>query len=406
MGKISRRQFALRSGAVMLALPAIGLGEWRGKREAAWSLSDKFLQRLPALMDWAAVPGVAVAIVRDGKLAWSKGFGVKKAGEKDAVDSSTLFGAASLSKPVFSYAVLRMRDEKLIDLDRPLWNYLPNPDLPDTENSKLLTARHVLSHSSGLQNWRFNHDQKLEFAFKPGESFRYSGEGFFYLQRVAEQITGRGFEEFMQERVLKPLGMGTSTYLWKPENESRVAWGHDQRLSPSAMFNATQGKLMLTIASDWKKPVESWKYEDVVRAQALINKDRPALPNFLLPNTAGSLITSVDEYAKFMVRLMDRPTRDNFDVSDSDRREMLTTQTKINSGISWGLGVGLEETALRKLFWHWGDNGTYKDFMMGDPVTRSGIVVFTNGSNGQRIWRTIVAEATGTDYAAFYFWMT
>jgi CubicO group peptidase (beta-lactamase class C family) len=406
MSDITRRQFALRSGAALFALPALGFGQKPGKREPAWYLSDEFLEKLPGLMDWAAVPGVAITIVRDGKLAWSKGFGVKKVGEKDTVDSSTLFGAASLSKPVFAYAVMRMRDEKLIDLDRPLWNYLPNADLPDTENSKLLTARHVLSHSSGLQNWRFNRDQKLEFAFKPGESFRYSGEGFFYLQRVAEQITGRGFEEFMQERVLKPLGMVTSTYLWKPENESLVAWGHDQRLSPSPMFNATQGKLMLAVAADWKKPVESWKYEDVVKAQALINKDRPALPNFLLPNTAGSLITSVDEYAKFMTRLMDRESRDSLDISEAGHKEMLSTQTKINSGISWGLGVGLEEAASRRLFWHWGDNGTYKDFMMGDPVTRSGIVVFTNGSNGQRLWRTIVAEATGTDHAAFYFWMT
>ena len=406
MSNITRREFALRSGAAMISLPAIGFAQKQSKQAPGWSLSDKFLETLPTLMEWAAVPGVAIAIVRDGKLAWSKGFGVKKAGEKNPVDSSTLFGAASLSKPVFAYAVMRMRDDKLIDLDRPLWNYLPNTDLPDTENSKLITARHVLSHSSGLQNWRFNRDQKLEFAFKPGQSFRYSGEGFFYLQRVAEHITGRGFEEFMQERVLKPIGMSTSTYLWRPENASLVAWGHDQRLSPSEMFNARQGKRMIEIASEWKKPVESWTYDDVVKAQAVINKDLPPLPNFLLPNTAGSLITSVDEYAKFIVRLMGRPSRDNVDISDATRREMLSTQTKINSGISWGLGVGLENAGSHNRFWHWGDNGIYKDFVMGDPTSRSGIVVFTNGSNGQRLWRTIVAEATGTDHAAFYFFMT
>ena len=103
---------------------------------------------------------------------------------------------------------------------------------------------------------------------------------------------------------------------------------------------------------------------------------------------------------------MDRPHRDELDISESGRKEMLTSQTKINSAISWGLGVGLEQEEGRSLFWHWGDNGTYKDFMMGDPVKRAGIVVFTNGSNGFRLWRTIVAEATGGDHAAFYFWMT
>jgi hypothetical protein len=103
---------------------------------------------------------------------------------------------------------------------------------------------------------------------------------------------------------------------------------------------------------------------------------------------------------------MDRPHHDDLDNSETGRKQMLTTQTPINSALSWGLGVGLETKKDRKLFWHWGDNGTYKDFMMGDPVTRSGIVVFTNGSNGQKLWRTIVAEATGGDHAAFYFWMT
>lgn len=403
---MTRRSFALGAAAASVSLSTMVSGQSTSKQRSSWMLSDGFVKQLPKLMEWASVPGVAIAILRDGKLVWSKGFGVKKAGEQDVVESSTLFGAASLSKPVFAFAVLRMRDDKLIDLDRPLWNYLPNPDLPDVESSKLLTARHVLSHSTGLQNWRFSPEQKLEFAFKPGESFRYSGEGFYYLQRVAEQITGNGFEDFMQERVLKPFGMLTSTYLWKPENRSRVAWGHNSSMVPSPMFNATQGKRMIEIAAEWKKPVGSWKYDDVVRAQAIINKDRPPFPNFLLPNTAGSLITSVDEYAKFMIHLMDTSQRDTSELSEPSRREMMTSQTKINSGISWGLGVGLEEAGAGKLFWHWGDNGTYKDFMMGDPVSRSGIVVFTNGSNGHRLWRSIVADATGSDHAAFYFYMT
>jgi CubicO group peptidase (beta-lactamase class C family) len=114
----------------------------------------------------------------------------------------------------------------------------------------------------------------------------------------------------------------------------------------------------------------------------------------------------VDEYAKFMIRLMERPRRDELDLTDSTRAEMIKTQTPINVALSWGLGVGLERFQDRQLFWHWGDNGTFKAFMMGDPVKRSGVVVFTNGSNGHRLWRTIVAEATGSDHAAFYFFMT
>ncbi len=356
-------------------------------------------------MEWANVPGVAVALISDGQVSLSRGFGVKKAGATDTVDGDTLFGAASLSKVVFSYAVHKLRDEKQIDIDKPLWDYLPNEDLPAGENSKLITARHVLTHSSGLQNWRFSAGQKLEFAFKPGERFQYSGEGFYYLQRVVEKISGRGFEEFMRERVFKPLGMTNSTYTWDNALDAKVASGHNNRMVPSEIFNSQQGKKMIAIAEEWKKPVNTWKYEDVVKAQATINKELPPFPNFLLPNTAGSLVTSVNEYAKFMLRLMDNRKRDEFDLAEATRREMLTPQNKINSAISWGLGVGLETDDGRTSFWHWGDNGVYKAFMMGDPVKRSGVVVFTNGQNGHRVWQRIVAEATGSDHAAFLLYM-
>ena len=405
MPKLSRREFAAAAGTSLAAIPLAARGQGKSEKAGNGVISDEFVERLPTLMQWANVPGMAVAVIRDGKLAWSRGFGVKKFGDAGAVESSALFGAASLSKPVFTYAVLRLRDEKLIDLDRPLWSYLPYADLPDVEQSKQITARNVLSHSTGLQNWRFQRDQKLEFAFKPGERFGYSGEGFYYLQRVLENITGRGFEEYMRERVLKPLGMTSSTYLWIPENESRIAWGHNGRMMPSQMFNAQGGKKMIDLAAEWKKPVESWKYDDVVRAQTTLNKDALIYPNFLLPNTAGSLVTSVDEYAMFMLRLMDGGKRDGLELSETARKEMLTPQTKINDAISWGVGVGLERVNGRTLFWHWGDNGTYKDFMLGDPARRSGVVVFTNGSNGHKIWRTVVAEVTGSDHPAFYFYM-
>src|SRR5256885_4854910 len=102
MNNITRREFAFRTSAALIALPAVGLGQKLPAQVSSWTLSDQFLERLPTLMEWAGVPGVAVAIVRDGKLSWSKGFGVKKVGESGAVDSSTLFGAASLSKPIFA----------------------------------------------------------------------------------------------------------------------------------------------------------------------------------------------------------------------------------------------------------------------------------------------------------------
>lgn len=392
--------------AASVAAPLVMRAQTATTRKNRSPFSASFLAQLPRMMEWSNVPGVAIAVLKDGELSWSGGFGVKRAGEPEKVTTDTLFGAASLSKPVLAFAVLGLRDKGMIDLDRPLWNYLPYDDLPAGEQGKQITARHVLGHSTGLQNWRFNRDQKLEFAFKAGERFQYSGEGYYYLQRVIEKITGRGFESYMQETVLKPLGMRASTFSWTAEAASRMSSGHGNRMQPLESFNAQRGKQMLRLAQEWKKPIEAWTHEDAVRAEREINKDSPAYPNSLLPNTAGSLITTVDEYARFMSRLMSNKRDDERDISESSKREMLTLQSKINSDVSWGLGVGLETYAGRQMFWHWGDNGSFKAFMMGSRSTGAGVIVFANAQNGHRIWQRVAAEAMGRDHPAFYFYMT
>ncbi len=399
--KLARRTFIVGVGGALAAAPLIAVGQKGTKAEP----SAAFLKSLPQLMEWTNVPGLAIAILKDGKLAWSRAFGVVKAGESTPVGTDTIFPAASLSKPVVAYAILRMRDANLIDIDRPLWRYLPYADLPDVEYAKTMTARHALSHSSGLQNWRFGREDKLQFAFKPGESFQYSGEGYYYLLRVIEEISGRGFEEYMQDAVLRPLGMVNSTYGWNAAIEPKVTWGHNGRMRPSEGFNAQRGREMLVTAEKLKKPLASWKHEDVAKAYAEANKDAPIFPNFLLPNSAGSLLTSVDQYAQFLGRLL-KPRGDQLDLSAAARRDMFITQTKINSAVSWGLGVGLEKYGGRTHVWHWGDNGNFKAFMMGDTANASGVVVFTNASNGHKLWQRIVVEVMGADHPASYFFMT
>lgn len=408
MTKATRRKFILSTVATAFSLPLVTRAQGENRSAAAPNskLSKEFLDRLPELMEWANVPCISIAQIERGQLASTLIFGVRKAGDAELAPPDTVFGAASLSKPVLAYAIMRMRDEKLIDLDRPLWDYLPYEDLPAGEQAKQITARHALSHSTGLQNWRFNRDSKLEFAFKPGERFQYSGEGFYYLQRVVEKITGRGFEEYMQERVLKPLGMKTSTFSWTAGSESRLSWGHNGRMVPQELFNAQRGRRMLALAPEWKKPIEKWTHDDAARAQSIISSDQPVFPNFLLPNAAGSLMTSVSEYSRFMVRLFGFGKPDALSLSDASRREMLTPQTKINKNLSWGLGIGLESYQGRTLFWHWGDNGTFKAFMMGDPASGSGVIVFANAQNGHRLWQRVAAEKMGRDHPAFYFFMT
>lgn len=408
MSRITRRLFALRSASALLAALAprsyAAGGQNQGppaKSAATWMPSKEFLAGLPRLLELAYVPGLSVAVVEGGRVAWAAGFGVRNAETKEPVDADTVFPAASLSKPVFAYAVLRLRDEGLIDLDRPLAEYLPGAYALEDPRAKLVTARHVLSHTSGLQNWRFAKEDKLQISFDPGARFQYSGEGYFYLQRVVERVTGQPLVRHLRERVLGPLGMKGSSYVWLPEYEKRTVWGHRNRGQAVEGFAARAGRRMEEVAARTGKPVEEWKYEDVVRAMPEVDPNWNGHPVGLLPNVAGTLNTTAPEFAAFMVRVMERPARDGLDVKESSRREMLTPQVRINSALAWGLGWGLESERGRTYFWHWGDNGTFHCFALGDPATRDGIVVFTNSNFGPKVYQRVINHATGHDHPAF-----
>jgi CubicO group peptidase (beta-lactamase class C family) len=262
-----------------------------------------------------------------------------------------------------------------------------------------------MSHTTGLQNWRNSRDQKLVLSFTPGERFGYSGEGFYHLQRVVEKITNKGIDQLMRERVFKPFGMETSTYSWLPESANLICSGHTFRGQPSDSWNAQQGPKLLELATKTNKPLESWKYEDVVEGYAQVNPTIHPVPNFLIPNVAGSLLTTASEYAKFLTRVFDSAAKDEFSISEATRREMLTPQVKVNSSLSWGLGWGLESAAGRNYFWHWGDNGNFKAFTINDPVRRWGMVILTNSGGGLKLCNPIVREATGHEHAAFLWGM-
>ena len=159
----------------------------------AQSVSDPSvaaLQReLPGWMGQGAIPGLSVAIVRDGTTEWVGSFGVTDKSTARPVDDRTLFGAASLSKTVFAYAVLKLVDVGKLDLDVPLSRYYPERIVDDARLDRI-TARLVLSHRTGFPNWRPN-GGALRIFFTPGERFSYSGEGMVYLQKAVETIEGK-----------------------------------------------------------------------------------------------------------------------------------------------------------------------------------------------------------------------
>jgi len=160
------------------------------------------------------VPGLSIVVIHRGRIAWQHAYGVT---------DRTVFEAASLGKPVFAYAVMKLVDAGVLSLDVPLHQYLPEP-VAD-ERMKLITARMVLTHKTGFQN-EVMPGQTLALRFTPGTRFGYSGAGFLYLERVVEHLTRKNLTVLMQELVFKPLGMRDSGYVWIPEYETRKASGH------------------------------------------------------------------------------------------------------------------------------------------------------------------------------------
>ncbi len=359
-----------------------------------------FQSQLPERMAGAGVPGLAIAALEDGVVTWTAGFGTMRRDAQQPVRGDTIFQAASLSKPVFAYAALRLCDIGRLDLDRPLNDYLPLPEASEAAGLERISARQVLSHSTGLQNWRFGPEDDLRLAFPSGTQFAYSGEGYVYLQRVVEQVAGRPFESFMQAELLGPLGMRHSTYLWQLEHEPLVAAGHCDDDEPAEPYNAWQGRRLHELAQEWQRSLDTWRYDDIAAAAPALYPDLAALPNNLIPNAAGSLMTTVADYAQFMTLVL-APRGDRLELMPDTRRAMLSPQIRIDDELAWGLGWGLAAGAAHATSWHWGDNGRAQHFVVADPARRAGLVLLTNDCAGLALCEQIYAAVAGHGHPAF-----
>ncbi|MBK9088352.1 MAG: serine hydrolase [Holophagales bacterium] len=198
----------VRRGAA-LALGRIDPAGW--VRAPSWESTVAAIERLtPLLMGELHVPGVSIALVRDRKVAWTRSWGVADARTGAPVTGETLFEAASMTKPVFAFSVLKLVEQGRIDLDRPLAEYVAPPAVPFQEERLRITPRMVLSHTSGLPNWRKGGEERdgpLPVLFAPGSRFGYSGEAIFQLQRAVEKVTGEPIEEHARRTLFAPLGM-------------------------------------------------------------------------------------------------------------------------------------------------------------------------------------------------------
>lgn len=323
---MNRDRLREQAGSVVEVLP----GSPDESLEALVSLDGD----LPGWMDEAVVPGLALAVVTSDSL-WTRAYGVTDANEGHPVVGTTLFEAASLSKPVFARMAMMEVGRGTIDLDAPLAEYWAYPDLQDDEWADAITARMVMTHRSGLPNWR--RDQPLSIEFAPGDRFQYSGEGYVYLDRALAVMSGQSLEERAQRMVLAPLGMERSSFTFRLD-ATDYAIPHDG-----------QGR-----------PLEK----------------RSAPPP---GNPAASLHTTATDYGRFIRQLL-REIRSNPSVLAA----LTDGSTPVAEGVEWGLGWGVEYRGDRgaPALWHWGDNGPFKAFVYVDPLADRGFVFFANSHNG------------------------
>ncbi|MFZ0061578.1 MAG: serine hydrolase [Pyrinomonadaceae bacterium] len=326
-------------------------------------------QTIPALMTEADIPGLSIALIRDSKLIWTHEFGVANTETKAPVNSNTVFEAASLTKPVFAYAVLKLVDSGKLDLDTPLVKYLPGRyDVGDDPRLDKVTTRDVLRHTTGFPNWRPRGAETLKIYFTPGHHFSYSGEGFVYLAKVVEHITGEPTNAFVKRTVFDPLDMKSSSLVWRNDYESLKAFNHD-------WVGGVSGR---------GKPEKA--------------------------NAAASLQTTANDYANFVIamlkgtglkpataRLMLKPQST---VTLAGAFNLNAPEVKLASNVQWGLGWGLEKTEAGMAFWHWGDNGDTKAFVLAYPQRKTGLVMFANSANGLSMINELIGNAMGNDQPA------
>ncbi|MES2390819.1 MAG: serine hydrolase [Acidobacteriota bacterium] len=296
------------------------------------------------------VPGVSVGLVRHGRLIWAKGFGVTNNDTKQPVTNQTIFEADSLSKPLFAFAVLRLVDQGKIDLDTPIVAYEgPDANLSDDPRFKQVTARMILSHSSGIVRDVSDPEHKVALAFNPGEKFQYSPTGYELLSHLIEKMIGMKIEDLIQQTVLTPLAMNSSSYVWQPAYDKLRIYQHD------------------------------WAGRAV-----------PERRKWTRGAACCSLQTNAEDYAKFVVAMLNGSL-----LKRTTWNEMLKPQIAVSAKfpqLYWGLGWGLEKTANGVAFWQWGDGGVTRNYISANVARKSAVIWFTNSENGLSFLREVLED--------------
>lgn len=321
-------------------------------------------QSLRNIIKDANLPGLQLTYTFHGKVT-KYAIGTGKENSMKPLTTATIFRAGSLGKCVFAYAIMKLYDRGVISLDTPLLNYVGSYNRFDANNPefKKITARMVLSHTSGLSELQPLEKIKANLLFEPGSSFAYSGEGIWFLQKVVEKVLNKPIEQIMQEEVFRPLGMLNSTYVQ----------------------NSTMDKDMLG--------------------------EEPKNFAWLSPNAAFTMLTTADDYSCFLEALLNHTglkpeTQKLMLMKQTDARIFRKPASEADPYIDWGLGIGLQQNEKGTGIWQWGNYGDdFYSFFIAYPERKEALVFFTRGQSALKITDQVVSLMSGPQHLWAMRWL-
>jgi len=338
----------------------------------------------------AAVKGLALAVVENGKVVLVRSYGVRDTAGAPLATDTIMYGA-SITKAVFAFTVLRLVDEGRLTLDTPIAAMLARPlpdygnvdgygnwgDLAGDDRWRRLTPRIILTHSTGFANFAWlEPDEKLRFHFEPGSRYAYSGEGINLLQFALEKGLGLDLVATMDRLTFAPLGMTRSAMVWRP------AWAD----------NAAQG---------WNAEGTAFRHNMAKR-----------------PRAAGSMDTTITDVATFAAALVNGRY-----LSRRAKAEMVRPQLPITTasqfptlqpelppenriaGLAAGLGVETFTGPQGPGFYKGGHNDVTGNMMICVQRSRRCLVILGNDVRVEALFpeltRTVLGE-TDTSWAWKY----
>lgn len=338
-------------------------------------LVDRLDADVPGYLEQFTVPGAAVAVIRNGEIAVSKGYGFADVENRVAVTPATGFNVGSISKTVAAWGVMTLVEQGELELDAPVSRYLTRWQLPESEfDEDGVTIRRLLSHTAGLSLHGYpgfgpddalptmeeslsgatNGSGGVELVMEPGTQWRYSGGGYTLAQLIVEEVTGRSFADYLREAVLRPLGMADSDFHLSEELMAKSSLAYDERGVPTPN------------------------------------------PRFTAQAAAG-LHTTVEDLATFAAAALtaDDGRMPGRDVLSAETVDLMLSPAPASDG-SYGLGYAVSLTSLGyQGRGHGGSNRGWQAYFKIVPETGDGIVVLTNASRGSGLHQALVRAWDG-----------